>query len=107
MCFEPMKTQHTPGPWKCDKSGDGKWWTIGRGQSTWGTHVAEVHRDDIDREEAEANCRLILLAPELLEEAKQSLFSLELALESHGYLTTREHERVARLKRLISNMETP
>jgi len=58
-------TKFTAGPWACEKTGDGKRWIIGENQSTWGTHVGEVHRDDIDRDEAEANAGLIQRAPEM------------------------------------------
>ena len=58
---------HTPGPWNLSKSGDGKSITIGEGQSSWGTRVGEVYRDDIDSDEADANARLIAAAPEMLE----------------------------------------
>lgn len=58
-------TKFTPGPWACEKTGDGKRFIIGDNQSSWGTHLAEVHRDDIDRDEAEANAALIRHAPEL------------------------------------------
>jgi len=60
-----MITIHTPGPWKCQKSNDGKFYTIGDRQSSWGTRVAEVYADDIDGYEAKANAALIAAAPEL------------------------------------------
>ena len=59
------ETKFTTGPWACEKTGDGKRLIIGDNQSSWGTHVGEVHRDDIDRKEAEANAALIRKAPEM------------------------------------------
>lgn len=84
------ETKFTPGPWACEKTGDGKRFIIGDNQSTWGTHVAEVHRDDIDRDEAEANAALIRHAPELfaalvaLVEAKDASIDQFTAKEIDG-----------------------
>lgn len=58
-------TKFTPGPWACKLTGDRKHWILGDGQSTWGTEVGTIHRDDIDRDEAEANATLIRNAPEM------------------------------------------
>ena len=63
--------KHTPGPWKCRQSGDGKFYLIGEGQPSWRTHVGEVHSDDIDSDEAAANASLIAAAPELLDLLKE------------------------------------
>lgn len=81
-----MKTKYTPGPWKLDLVGDGKRWILGNGQSSWGTEVGEVYRDDTDRDEAEANAKLIAAAPALLELLQQMLDVAENADET-GYVT--------------------
>jgi hypothetical protein len=60
-------TKHTPGPWRKIRTGDGKRYVIGEGQSKWGTEVAEVYADDTDPEEAKANACLIQRAPEMLD----------------------------------------
>ena len=59
-------TKFTPGPWKCQHTGDRKHYVIGAGQSLFGTHVAEVYSDDTDTDEAAANAALIQHAPDLL-----------------------------------------
>lgn len=59
-------TKFTPGPWKCEHTGDHKRYVIGDGQSLFGTHVAEVYSDDTDTDEAAANAALIQHAPDLL-----------------------------------------
>lgn len=63
------KSQHTPGPWPCEYTGDGKRILVGKGlvEGPNGYEVAEVYSDDCPREVAEANARLIAAAPELLE----------------------------------------
>jgi len=50
----------SPGPWPMTpiRGGD-KHILIGDHCSTWGTHVAEVYRDDTDTNEADANAQLI------------------------------------------------
>jgi hypothetical protein len=83
------ETKHTPGPWKCERSGDGKYYLVGDGQSSWGTHVAEVYSDDTDKHEAAANARLIHASPELLAYAvaEQTLRdTTEYSPNAHGEL---------------------
>jgi len=67
----------TSGPWTCQQTGDRKRYVIGEGQSSWGTHVAEVYSDDIDREEAAANAKLIQSAPDLLDACSRALALLD------------------------------
>lgn len=58
--------KYTKGPWTMPDTGDKVWakeLEIPEPQ-VW------VDYDDVDREEAEANCRLIVCAPELLESLK-------------------------------------
>lgn len=62
-------SKHTPGPWPWAYTGDGKRIVIGKGlvEGPNGYEVAEVYSDDCPREVAEANARLISLAPEMAE----------------------------------------
>jgi hypothetical protein len=58
---ETKKSQHTPGPWRAEVSGD----TVYITSETYGD-VARVREGDGD-DRREANIRLIAAAPELLE----------------------------------------
>jgi hypothetical protein len=70
---------HTPGPWDIhDPSGGGS-------SNNWicadGLYIAEV---DGEREEADANARLIAAAPDLLAALKDAVEYLELQLKCSG-----------------------
>ena len=73
-----QKKVHTPGPWDVQNA-------LGDGPNKWiyadGLYVAEV---DGEREEAEANARLIAAAPDLLTALKDAVEYLELQLECSG-----------------------
>lgn len=72
-----MSEQWTPGPWSCKRTGDGKRYIIGAGQSAWGTHVAEVYADDTDADEAAANAALVKSAPDLYARLKLLVDTIE------------------------------
>lgn len=69
---------HTPGPWDVQDP-------LGGGPNEWifadGLYIAEV---DGEREEADANARLIAAAPDLLAALKDAVEYLELQLECSG-----------------------
>ena len=62
-------TPWTPGPWPIKPTGDYKRILVGVGlvDGPGGYDVAEVYSDDCDRNEAEANARLIAAAPDMAE----------------------------------------
>lgn len=106
----PMKNtqKHTQGPWRSN-------YPQITAQGSMALTVAVVlSREDNNpradsaaktKTEAEANAHLIAAAPDLLEEARLSITYLELSLNSHDYLTTLEHERLARLRALVAKAE--
>lgn len=66
--------QHTAEPWKAERTGDRKRYLV---TGKEGYCVAEVDSDDIDRDEAAANCALILAAPDLLAICREMLDALD------------------------------
>ncbi len=66
------KTTHTPSPWEVE------YFTV-RSTSPYYRNVCEVaiSQTGVNREESEANARLIAAAPELLEVSKRALAELE------------------------------
>lgn len=59
----------TPGPWKAVKHTDTKGWTVARNEGLGRSSIANVR----PRAEAEANARLIAIAPDLFEAARDVL----------------------------------
>lgn len=67
-------SKHTPGPWK-DKGSLIGWFDI---ENFEGKEIAWISNVPVrNLEEAEANARLIIAAPELLEACKKALVELE------------------------------
>lgn len=104
-----MKTEHTQGPWKVleHARGRGKTCVTTTLESPVQAIICEIDTRSVgtNDEIRLANARLIAVAPELLEEARLSITYLELSLKAHDYLTTLEHERLARLRALVSKAE--
>lgn len=62
---------HTPGPWTMKNTGDGKSiFVTGSANDYFVNLDCEIDSDDKDGETAEANARLIVAAPELLDALK-------------------------------------
>ena len=95
-------SKHTPGPWPWEYTGDGKRIVIGEGlvEGPNGYEVAEVYSDDCPREIAEANARLISLAPEMAEALRECVAGIE----QHGAEKWMPH-RVERARALLAKLE--
>ena len=68
---------HTPGPWVYGKRKDGSLW-ISRGDPVKGPH------DQSDFYGSEADCRLMIAAPDLLAELKDAVNFMQSVLEERG-----------------------
>jgi hypothetical protein len=66
-----MTTKHTPGPWSRNIKPAKKYNTIYAGRNT---HVCYLAVTGLTDEEIEANCNLIMSAPELLAALKALVF---------------------------------
>jgi len=75
---------HTKGPWYRNIKPAAKYPTIFAGRNT---HVAQVTTVGLSPEEIEANCNLIMAAPELLD----ALVSLRKELRAHVKMNVRKH----------------
>lgn len=72
-----MQTKHTPGPWHRNIKPATKYNTIFSGRNT---HVTRLAVEGKSEEEVEANCALIVAAPDLLA----ALRIAETALEAYS-----------------------
>ena len=99
--------KYTQGPWNVYLYGKDSY---GRTIATVGANdgnnrICELCAVDLPVDSIEANAKLIAAAPDLLDEARLSITYLELALKAHDYLTTLEHERLVRLRALVTKAE--
>lgn len=69
-----MSVKHTPGPWAWVYDGSGDF-SIGEPSDPQERSVANVYAWGRDHDTAEANCRLISAAPDMLEALKAVWFS--------------------------------
>lgn len=75
------KGTHTPGPWNRNIKPASKYTVIFAGRNT---HVARVIPDGLPEEEVEANCNLIVAAPELLEALERAETALAFFVNDEG-----------------------
>lgn len=92
----------TPGPWKLNKSRDGKKIVIKGNSSDYFIDLTcLVDSDDKDQETAQANAYLIVAAPELLAFAKTILKRYDDNPEQSLNSTITQHE-ISTLRQLVS-----
>lgn len=75
-------TKYTPAPWNRNIKPASKYNTIFSGRNT---HVAHLATNGLTEEEIEANCNLIVAAPELLDTLKKLKEGFAYAKESGNY----------------------
>lgn len=74
-----MNTKHTPGPWRVTSPNAGEGYNVFAGEKEYIGHTVGYYprqgsnERTLSREEAEANARLISLAPELLAQLESTL----------------------------------
>jgi len=96
------ESKHTPGPWEIKEVGypkDKELW-ICKFQDV----IAKISRTKID-EQAEANARLIVAAPETKEQRDELLEAAQFALDAFGQSYSQESEAKARLRAIIAKCE--
>ena len=89
--------QHTPGPWRATQGQLGSIVLVGVN----GRAVAKIFRDG-NRDDFEANARLIAAAPELLEAAQELLLYVGAAGALGREAATRAHATIAQAQEVSS-----
>jgi hypothetical protein len=87
-----MQTKHTPGPWHRNIKPATHYNTIFAGRNT---HVTRLAVEGKSEEEVEANCALIVAAPDLLKTLREIVAAVEVG-EVDGYSPSGDWYKEAR-----------